>query len=230
LLIRYVYKAGTLSLISRLSLPNGHYVTNTYDDLARLTSTTLLTSGGVVANAHRYNLNVGHQRTGQVFTNIWLALAGQSMGYSYDGIGQVKVAQGTNADGTTLWTGNQFGYDYDPAWNLAHRTNGATVESFTVDNLNQLTSQTLTITYDGNGNLTCIGTTNFNYDAENRLTNAYVTGQWRTEFRHDGFNRLRVRRELDGGGSLLSETRYVYDRMLVVPRLKGRKRAGVRFV
>jgi RHS repeat-associated protein len=211
----YIYKAGTLSLISRLSLPNGHYVTNTYDDLARLTSTTLVTANGAVANAHRYELNVGHQRTGQVFTNTLLPLAGQSMGYSYDGIGQLKAAQGTNADGMTFWTGNQFGYDYDPAWNLAHRTNSGTVESFTVDNLNQLAPPPVYV-YDANGNLRTNGSEVLEYDGENRMTNVYVSGQWRTEFRYDGFNRMRVRREFDGGGSLAFENRYIYDGMLVV--------------
>ena len=85
-------------------------------------------------------LNLGHQRTNQVFTNATLSLAGERMGYSYDNIGQLKTATGKLADGTTAWGTNLFGYAYDAAWNLNTQTNNGTPETFTVDSLNQLTS------------------------------------------------------------------------------------------
>ena len=47
----------------------------------------------------------------------------------------------------------QFGYAYDAAWNLAQRTNNALVQSFGVNNLNELTSATRSVT------LTVAGTT-----------------------------------------------------------------------
>src|SRR5690606_41365423 len=49
--------------------------------------------------------------------------------------------------------------------------------------------------YDLNGNLTSDGTRTFEYDAENQLTNVFVSGQWRTGLAYDAFGRLRIRKE-----------------------------------
>jgi RHS repeat-associated protein len=78
---------------------------------------------------------------------------------------------------------------------------------------------TVTFQYDGNGNLTNDGQRVFEYDFENQLTNVYVSGQWRSAFKYDGFGRRRERREFSWSGSawtLTNEVRYVYDGMLVM--------------
>ena len=74
-------------------------------------------------------------------------------------------------------------------------------------------------TYDDNGNLTSDGQRTFEYDAENQLTAVTVSNAWRSEFKYDGKLRRRVRTEKVWTGSAFvtaSETRYVYDGMLVV--------------
>jgi len=97
----YQYDSQRPTRIAQLDLPNGHRIENHYDDLARLTGSTLISSNGAIHNAHGYQLNVGHQRTNQVFTNATLSLAGERMGYTYDNIGQLKTATGKLADGST---------------------------------------------------------------------------------------------------------------------------------
>jgi len=65
----------------------------------------------------------------------------------------LKSARGWESDGLTPRLQEQFGYAYDAAWNLAQRTNNALVQSFGVNNLNELTSATRS------GTLTVAGTT-----------------------------------------------------------------------
>ena len=52
--------------------------------------------------------------------------------------GSSRPAQGFKSDGTTPRLHEQFGYGYDKAWNLSARTNNELVQSFGVNNLNQL--------------------------------------------------------------------------------------------
>ena len=83
-----------------------------------------------------------NQRT--AFTNA----AGTYVLYSYDSIGQLKVAT------SSVSTENR-GYTYDAAWNLNYLTNDGALNSFTVYSQNQLTGDpnAPTDTYDANGNL-----------------------------------------------------------------------------
>jgi RHS repeat-associated protein len=77
----------------------------------------------------------------------------------------------------------------------------------------------VTFQYDGNGNLTSDGRRAFEYDDANQLTAVQVTNAWRSEFKYDGFGRRRVRTEKVWQSSAwvtASETRYVYDHMLVL--------------
>ena len=72
----------------------------------------------------------------------------------------------------------------------------------------------VTLTYDTNGNLTGDGTRTFYYDAENRLTNVFVTTAWKTEFAYDGFGRRRIERDyawVSGNWSRTNETRFIFD-------------------
>lgn len=194
----------------KLLLPNTSYITNTYDNVARLTGTWLKNSTNGTLNSHAYTYNAGHQRTQQVFS------AGSTYDYTYDGIGQLTVADSA--------TGSEDrGYTYDAAWNLNWRTNGETGQSFTVNSQNELTSGLSGAAYfyhDDNGNLTNSNNVSGNptltcsYDDENQLVEMlYSDGigeesflesagsGWRTVFTYDGRGRLRLRQDYEWSGS-----------------------------
>ena len=117
---------------------------------------------------------------------------------------------------------------------MSKRTNNTTVETFTVNALNQLTAvPDSTPSYDHRGNLTQryfpAGPQyywTYTYDAENQLASVatdtyytYDTYRFKVEFTYDGQGRLRVRKDYtwaSGIWNLASETRYVYDGMLLV--------------
>src|SRR5581483_654598 len=143
----YSYDSTRNMQVKKLSLPNGAYITNTFDGVARLTGTYLKNSGNTSINVHEYSYNAGSQRTQQVFT------AGNFVNYTYDSIGQLTTATGKEAGGVTNRLHEQFGYTYDAAGNLDFRTNNGFLQTFTVDTLNQLTNAPRT------GNFTVAGTT-----------------------------------------------------------------------
>ena len=202
------------SLVSRLSLPNGSYITNTYDNVARLTGTHLKNSSHSTLNSHAYTYNTGNQRTQQTFADA------STHGYTYDNIGQLKRADSSiNSE--------DKGYAYDAAWNLNYRTNSAGTDSFSVDGKNQLTAvNSYTDTYDSSGNLTLHDlnwgddTTEFLYDGENRLRNAtyYYLGSpaVNLSFQYDGLGRLRLRTSYDHIYDTTEVTRYIYDGWRVI--------------
>jgi RHS repeat-associated protein len=135
------------SLIRRLSLPNGAYITNVYDTVARLTTTSLRNSSDVDLDREDYVYNLGNQRTQQVFT------AGNYMNYTYDSIGELKTAFGNESGGVTNRMQERFSYVYDAAGNLNYRTNNTLLSQFNVNSLNELTTVT------NGGRLTVAGTT-----------------------------------------------------------------------
>ena len=144
----YGYRASQPTLVSKVALPYGHYETNTYDALGRLTGTALANSGNAMLNDHAYTLNVGNQRIVQARGGVGYT---NTVDYGYDPIGQLLSAVGKEINGTNRLQ-EQFGYAYDAGGNLKSRTNNALVQSFTVDTLNQLTnvSRTGTLTVAGN--------------------------------------------------------------------------------
>lgn len=187
----YGYSACPAPRVIWLNLPNTSYLTNTYDSVARLTGTFLKNSSHTTLNSHEYAYNAGQQRTQQVFN------AGSTYDYSYDAIGQLKIADSATAS-------EDRGYTYDAAWNLNYRTNNTTTSTFAVNNLNELTSGPGgTCTYDSNGNLLTshTGRRTYVYDAENRLIEIYYSSHAllpptnATVFVYDGLGRLRKRLE-----------------------------------
>ena len=60
---------------------------------------------------------------------------------TYDPIGELKTALGSEASGASRLQ-EQLRYVYDPAGNLNYRTNNALVQTFKVNNLNELTNLT----------------------------------------------------------------------------------------
>jgi RHS repeat-associated protein len=141
-------------------------------------------------NRHDYVYNLASQRTYQTRTD------GSYVHYDYEAIGQLTGALGSGG-----LSRERLGYSYDPAWNLAWRTNSGNPQAFQVDGLNQLTNSPLGREYyDANGHLTNADGLTYSYDDENRLVvleQPGAAGNWRTEFVYDGLGRLRVWREFD---------------------------------
>lgn len=127
-----------------------NYIENEFDALMRLKSTTLKNHSGTVLNQHRYDLNEANQRIRQTFSDGNSAGNTHYTDYTYDDIGQLKTAKGTDRAydygvydfAETPRSHEQFGYAYDGAWNLNYRTNNALTQTFSVDSKNQLTSAT----------------------------------------------------------------------------------------
>jgi RHS repeat-associated protein len=134
-------------LIKTLSLPNSAYITNSYDNVARLLSTVLKNGGNTNLDSYAYGYNQANQRTNVVRT------AGDYVNYTYDNVGELKTALGKESGGVTNRWQEQFGYNYDAAGNLNYRTNNALVQTFNVNSLNELT------TINHTGTLTVAGTT-----------------------------------------------------------------------
>ena len=139
------------SLVHKLTLPNGAYITNYYDGNARLLGTYLRNSSDENLNTHDYVYNPGNQRTQQVFT------AGNHTDYSYDKIGQLTSAYGVEANAALRYN-ERFVYAYDAAGNLKQRTypsgnSNPLTEAFQVNSMNELVRVT------NSGSLTVAGTT-----------------------------------------------------------------------
>jgi RHS repeat-associated protein len=143
----YAYDSVKLQRVDILTLPNGSYITNTYDSVAREVTTKLVNSSAAVLDAEGYLYNTASQRTAETNT------AGDYRNYTYDNVGELKTAIGKEASGTTNRWQEQLGYAYDAAGNLNYRTNYTLVQSFGVNNLNEL------ITTTNTGKLTVAGTT-----------------------------------------------------------------------
>src|SRR5437870_5551428 len=139
----YGYKVGQASRLPiKLSLPNSSYITNTYDNIARLTGTYLDNSSNTVLDKSEYLYNTGNQRIRHTRTDA------SYYTNTYDNIGQLKWADSTVAS-------EDRGYLYDAAWNLNKRTNNGATTAFNVDVKNQLSGgPTGAYSYDDNGNLT----------------------------------------------------------------------------
>jgi hypothetical protein len=147
---------------------------------------------------------VGSQRTN--FANA----AGTNVAYTYDAIGQLKVAD------SSVNTEDR-GYLYDAAWNLSTRTNNGVTTGFTVDTKNELTNVAgASYSYDSSGNLIWGNNLHneYAYDDENRLVQWFSyasggqpsSGDLRTDFVYDGFSRLRSRSEYQYVGTGWSRT------------------------
>jgi RHS repeat-associated protein len=132
----YVYDPVEVLRVDKLTLPNGAAITNSFDSVARLTSTWLRSSAGADLDSYVYTYNRASQRTNVVRT------AGDYVNYTYDNIGELKTALGAESGGATPRWQDRFGYAYDAAGNLNYRTNNALLAQFNVNSLNELTTVT----------------------------------------------------------------------------------------
>ncbi len=117
----YAYLPPRSLLFARLALPNGAYITNTFDTVARLLTNKLNNSSQATLDSYAYIYNPANQRTNQTRAD------GSYYGFVFDKIGQLTVAN------STVNTEDR-GYVYDAAWNLSRLTNnGVVVLTPTVD-------------------------------------------------------------------------------------------------
>lgn len=130
-----------LALLRKLTVPPGSYVTNSFDNKARKTETTLKTSADVELNDHAYIYNVRGRRTQQTRTDD------SYVTYTYDDAGELRTAYTTNSLGSEV-TSERYMFGYDAAWNMIKRTNNASVISYSINNLNE---NTTSYSYDSNG-------------------------------------------------------------------------------
>jgi hypothetical protein len=132
----YTYNAGLAGttassfLVGKVTLPNGAYISELYDNNGRITTTSLYNSGGTPLDFYGYTYNKGNQRT-QVTRD-----SENYANYTYDAIGEVTSDQAYESSGNTPRLNEQLGYAFDPAGNLAYRTNNALISNFKVNKLN----------------------------------------------------------------------------------------------
>ena len=143
----YTYDPTRLQRVNSVSLPNGAHIANSFDSVARLTRTAMMSSCGVNLDSYAYIYNQANQRTSVT------RAAGDSVNYRYDNMGELVSASGQTPGGVGNRLQEQFGYVYDAAGNLNIRTNNTLVQKFNVNNLNELISAT------NGGRLTVAGVT-----------------------------------------------------------------------
>jgi RHS repeat-associated protein len=144
----YGYDPSMKLNVNRIGLPNGAYITNTFDTMGQVTGTYLKNGSGTILNSHVYTYDPFNFKdlSRQTRTD------GSYVDYAYDGIGQLKSALGKEAGGSSRLN-ESFRYVYDHAGNLSHRTNDILDESFSVDTWDKLVNVTRS------GRITVAGTT-----------------------------------------------------------------------
>ena len=127
--------------------------------------TFLYSSAGSNLDSSGYVYNQGNQRI-----LLHRNGAGSTVTFAYDPIGQ--LVSDTAQEGThgAARLNEQLYYGFDPAGNLAARTNNALVQNFAVNSLNELTSNA------NSGTLTVVGTTT------SKATNVTVNGNPAIEY------------------------------------------------
>jgi len=189
-----------------------HYSNNCWGMCGGSNSTTSMTDNNGNLKKQEVYVPLNDQLQNPPYTTWWQR-------YDYDSLNRLqRVAEITG----NAQTDSQQEYVYDRYGNRTiHQTNtwgtGIPKPDFTADaNTNRLTAPTgYTMSYDSAGNLTndtYSGQGQRNYDAENRMTQAWANGQWQT-YTYDASGQ-RVRRNVNGvetwaiygiGGELLAE-------------------------
>src|SRR5262249_41551333 len=153
---------------TNLALPWGGAITNGLDGAGRLVGAWLNNTNGAILDSHTYGYDLADER--KTATNR----GAQFWTYAYDGAGQLTNASGFEPGGTARLH-EKLGYSYDGAGNLNVRTNNALVQSFGVNNLNELT------TVSASGTLTVAGNTTM------PATSVLVNGSSATRYTDNAF-------------------------------------------
>ncbi len=195
--LSYLYDAS--SRRTRLTFPDGNYFTYEYSPSGQLTA--IRENGGTAVATFSHDSFA--RPAGQAF-------AGAATTYGYDPISRLASLghdlAGAGAD-------QSLGFAYSPASQIVARTASndayasntayAVTRAYSVNGLNQYTTAGPTsFLYDDNGSLRADGSTNYVYDAENRLVSA--TGARNGMLTYDSLGRL-----FQVSGS--STTQFLYD-------------------
>jgi RHS repeat-associated protein len=132
----YVYDPVEVQRVDELTLPNGAYITNTFDSVARLTGTWLITSSGTNLDSYVYAYNPASQRT-----NV-LRTAGDYVNYAYDAIGELASAIAYEPS-NTIRADERLSYAYDAGGNLVQKKTSTTLASqvaYSLNGLNEITN------------------------------------------------------------------------------------------
>jgi RHS repeat-associated protein len=134
----YSHDPQRSTLPALLTLPNGAWVTNHYDSLARLDYTALVNPWGHVLDGYGYGLDLLGLKT-----NIArdLGLTSSTVSVGYDNAEQITSWSARESNGV-LRQNEQFTYAYDQAGNLRLLGKGSLTETFGCDSLNQITNIT----------------------------------------------------------------------------------------
>jgi RHS repeat-associated protein len=206
--LSYQYDAG--SRRTRLTFPDANYFT--YEQAANGQLTMVRENGGTPV------ATFGYDSAGRPSAQDH---AGAAAAFGYDGVSRLASLgidlAGSNRD--VNWA-----FAYNPASQILTRTrdNDAYASntaydvsrSYSVNGLNQYTAAgTASFLYDGNGNLRADGSTNYVYDAENRLVSA--SGGSSATLSYDPMGRLF---QVTGGGNT---TQLLYDGDELVAEYNG---------
>ncbi len=145
----YQYNSGSSPLPVKIQLPNAASIFNSYDSLARMTNTALANYWGQIVDGSGYIRDPLGLPTSIIRE---LGMTTNTVTPSYDAIDQVTGWSAKELTGA-LRQNEQFNYGFDAAGNLHFRTNGALVQTFTVDSLNQLSNVVRTGTFTVSGAL-----------------------------------------------------------------------------
>ena len=156
----YAYNAN--GQLKSLTYGNGHLYTST-QNARQQTATMTASNGAVTAIDYAYN----YHANGQVDWAVDRAVAGQTRGYTYDGLSRLKTASGPWGDAT---------YTYDALNNLLSKQLGPRTVGMVYDGQNRLsaandsaeTGPQRVYTYDARGNITHDGRVMFDYDRSNQ--------------------------------------------------------------
>jgi RHS repeat-associated protein len=132
----YAYDPVKLQRVDGLTLPNGAYITNSYDSVARVLSTALVSSNGVSLDSQNYVYNATGQRTSETNT------PGDYRIYSYDSEGELTKALAHEPNGSTRLM-DEAKYTYDAAGNMTSKEPGFNqfqTVNYTLNGLNEITN------------------------------------------------------------------------------------------
>jgi RHS repeat-associated protein len=188
----------------RITHPDGPFFEYSYDSADNLGY--IRENGPSIELIHNRVDEFG--RRDQVDRNV----TGSFTTIGFDGISRL-LSIGHNLDGTGTTNDVGIGFSYNPASQVAARSQtnstydypiGAVNQTYTSNGRNQYTQVgSAAITWDANGNLTSDGATTFAYDTENRLTGA--SGAKSATLTYDPMGRLYQVSNASG------TTRFLYD-------------------
>ena len=152
-------------------------------------------------------------RLGSASDNGFITVSGVALGV----INSLTV----NGTAATVYSDGTFGAVAMAAAGTYTATAQGAAGNTATDTITDNLGSPVTFGYDDNGNLTSDGQRTFHYDDADQLIQVDVAGQGRVEYVYDALGRRRVRKDYNGSGQLLSQTRYIYDGMRVIQERDG---------